>query len=214
MPIHDWARVDADLFHHFHRCWTAAICDVLNGGMIPPPFSALLEGRFPENRAHHLRLRGDRVVIRRRLTEAVCAIEIVSPGDKHGKRAVEALVGQAVQLLRNEVNLLMVDLFPPTIGDPRGLPGAIWDQLGKSFVPATDKWLTLAAYVAVQASESSAPTMFMEPIDQGDTLPDMPAFLGPDTYVPVPLEATYQVAWANCPPSMRELVETGRLADE
>jgi hypothetical protein len=214
MPIHDWTRVDANLFHHFQRCWTAAICSSLNGGLLPRHFSALLERRTPDASVQGVRLRGDRVVIRRRLTEAVCAIVVVSHADKQGKRAFEALVGRAVQLLRNEVNLLMVDLFPPTIGDPRGLPGAIWDQLGKSFEPATEKRLTLAAYVAVQTSERLAPTMFMEPIDQGDTLPDMPAFLGPDTYVPVPLEATYQVAWASCPPSMRELVETGRLADE
>ena len=28
-------------------------------------------------------------------------------------------------------------------------------------------------------------------------------------YVPVPLEATYQTAWQNCPQDMREFVERG-----
>lgn len=27
MPIHDWNRVDANLFHHFHQAWTMTICN-------------------------------------------------------------------------------------------------------------------------------------------------------------------------------------------
>jgi hypothetical protein len=42
----------------------------------------------------------------------------------------------------------------------------------------------------------------------------MPAYIDPEEYVPVPLEATYQAAWANCPADLRELVETGRLPGE
>jgi hypothetical protein len=42
----------------------------------------------------------------------------------------------------------------------------------------------------------------------------MPAYLDGRGYVPVPLEATYQAAWATCPADMRELVETGRLSGE
>ena len=30
MPIHDWSRVDANLFHHFHQAWTMTICNKLN----------------------------------------------------------------------------------------------------------------------------------------------------------------------------------------
>ncbi|MEX2174670.1 MAG: hypothetical protein WD872_09935 [Pirellulaceae bacterium] len=48
-------------------------------------------------------------------------------------------------------------------------------------------------------------------------LPEMPAYLDPDSYVPVPLEATYATAWINCPDAMRELIERGEqngLAEE
>src|SRR4029077_18631692 len=41
MPIHDWTRVDAGLFHHFHERWIAAIGDALNGGLLPSGFVAL-----------------------------------------------------------------------------------------------------------------------------------------------------------------------------
>lgn len=41
--IHDWTRVDANLFHHFHQAWTIAICNALNSGLLPKGFSALVE---------------------------------------------------------------------------------------------------------------------------------------------------------------------------
>jgi hypothetical protein len=43
MPIHDWARVDANLFHDFHQTWTINIRNALNGGLLPKGFSALVE---------------------------------------------------------------------------------------------------------------------------------------------------------------------------
>ena len=39
----------------------------------------------------------------------------------------------------------------------------------------------------------------------GDKMRDMPVYLDCDSYVPVPLEATYQSAWANLPELAREL---------
>src|ERR1700737_5019533 len=43
MPVHDWTRVDAGLFHHFHQGWTSALCDALNTGVLPPGYFALAE---------------------------------------------------------------------------------------------------------------------------------------------------------------------------
>lgn len=43
MPIHNWARVPAGLYHHFHQRWVVAICDALNSGRLPKGFYALLE---------------------------------------------------------------------------------------------------------------------------------------------------------------------------
>src|SRR5438309_11282455 len=43
MPIHDWTRVDAGLYHHFHQRWTSALCDALNSGVLPPDYFALAE---------------------------------------------------------------------------------------------------------------------------------------------------------------------------
>jgi hypothetical protein len=36
MSVHDWTRVDADLFHDFHQGWTVALRNALNAGGLPP----------------------------------------------------------------------------------------------------------------------------------------------------------------------------------
>jgi hypothetical protein len=43
MPIHDWNRMPAGLFHDFHQTWTIQLKAVLNGGVLPKGFSALIE---------------------------------------------------------------------------------------------------------------------------------------------------------------------------
>jgi hypothetical protein len=45
MPIHDWSRVEAGIFHHFHHRWISAISDALNAGLLPPDYYALAEQR-------------------------------------------------------------------------------------------------------------------------------------------------------------------------
>ncbi|MBL8866886.1 MAG: DUF4058 family protein [Planctomycetia bacterium] len=46
MPIHDWTRVDAGLFHAFHQSWTINISNALNGGVLPEDYFALPEQRI------------------------------------------------------------------------------------------------------------------------------------------------------------------------
>ncbi len=43
MPVHDWTRVNAGIFHHFHGQWITAISNTLNDGLLPPNFYALGE---------------------------------------------------------------------------------------------------------------------------------------------------------------------------
>lgn len=45
MPIHDWTRVPAGLFHHFQQSWSIRIADALNAGILPP-------GLAPPTRRH------------------------------------------------------------------------------------------------------------------------------------------------------------------
>src|SRR5579884_547603 len=43
MPIHDWTRVDAGIFHAFHVHWLGEISGSLNGGLLPSGYYALPE---------------------------------------------------------------------------------------------------------------------------------------------------------------------------
>ena len=43
MPIHDWTRVDAGLFHAFHQDWIGVLARALNAGVLPPDYFALRE---------------------------------------------------------------------------------------------------------------------------------------------------------------------------
>ncbi len=43
MPIHDWTRVDAGLFHAFHQSWIIRLCDALNANRLPREYFALPE---------------------------------------------------------------------------------------------------------------------------------------------------------------------------
>jgi hypothetical protein len=249
MPVHDWTRVDANLFHHFHQAWTITICNVLNGGLLPKGYSALVEQHAggvvpdvlalqrrprpsprtepsggtvvtatPPKTRHVLRAeeeisasRGNRITIRHPLGRVVCVIEIVSPGNKGSRSALRSFVEKTIDFLKQGVHRLVVDLFPPSVRDPQGIHKAIWDEIEeKPFELSLDKPLTLAAYVADLPKRA-----YVEPIGVGDMLPDMPAYLDVDSYVPVPLEATYQATWASCPEDMRAAVERGEpLPDE
>src|SRR6266849_6472146 len=43
MPVHDWTRVEAGIFHSFHVSWIPEIGKILNGGLLPEGYYALAE---------------------------------------------------------------------------------------------------------------------------------------------------------------------------
>jgi Protein of unknown function (DUF4058) len=43
MPVHDWTRVYAGLFHDFHQSWSIRIKDAMNAGRLPKGLTALVE---------------------------------------------------------------------------------------------------------------------------------------------------------------------------
>jgi hypothetical protein len=43
MPIHDWTRVDAGIFHAFHHDWITEVSRALNKGLLPDSYYALPE---------------------------------------------------------------------------------------------------------------------------------------------------------------------------
>jgi hypothetical protein len=147
--------------------------------------------------------RADRVVIRHGRGNVVAIIEIMSPGNKDSRNAIRTFVEKAADILNQGVNLLIVDLFPPTPRDPQGIHKAIWDEFGdEPFDVPTGKPLTVASYIG-----GDIPVAYVESIGIGDPLPSLPIFLSETRYIPAPLEATYLQAWAVFPALLKELIE-------
>lgn len=242
MPIHDWTRVDAGLFHHFHQQWTSSLCNALNAGKLPPEYFALVEqnirGPIPDvltlklasgsadsaegtggvavaTRAPRTRLtqraeadsyvrKASRIVVRHRHGDVVAVLEIVSPGNKGSRSEFRTRVEKSADLIRQGIHLLVIDLFPPGKRDPQGIHKAIWDEFEEEDIELPpDKPLTLASYDA--GPEYVA---YVEFVGVGDSLPDMPLFLKPESYVQVPLETTYQATWDVFPAALKGLLET------
>jgi hypothetical protein len=240
MPIHDWTRVDAGLFHAFHQRWISALCDELNTGGLPSEYFALPEqsvgGPIPDvltlrlssagdepsslapgvavavapPRTRHVRRnevdnyarKADRITVRHRHGQVVAVVEIVSPGNKGSRNEMRAFVEKTADLMRQNIHLLVIDLFPPGPRDPQGIHKVLWDEfLEEDFALPDDKPLTLAAY------DAGPPRVaYVEPVAVGDVLPAMPLFLKPEFYVPAPLEATYQATWKVFPAPLKGLL--------
>jgi hypothetical protein len=235
MPIHDWTRVEAGIFHHFHQRWIGDLAQALNRGLLPPDHYALSEQiagglgpdvltlQRPANGVSvkeeltvgvalavtpprvHFRLRAepelyaakaDAIVIRHiSHHEVIAIVEVVSPGNKSSRHGLRAFVDKAVSVMRKGVHLVVVDLFPPGPRDPQGMHKVIWDEfIDNDFALPPGKPLTLASYIGCPIPEA-----FVEPTGVGALLSEMPLFLTPELYVPLPLEATYQSAWAAVP---------------
>ncbi len=208
--MHDWSTVESNLFHHFHQHWTVAISDSLNTGILPSSLSALMERQS----ASQLR-KANRIAIRHRLGEVVCIIEIVSPGNKAGKKPIREFVEKTQEFLRAGVNVLLVDPFPPGPRDPDTLHKLIWDDIEDvPFEMPAGEPLLLASYQTGDDPVGLSPVAYIEPFRVGAAMPDMPAWIDPDFFVEVPLERSYQAAWNVCPKDYRYLVEHGKLPDE
>jgi hypothetical protein len=153
--------------------------------------------------------RANRVVVRHHLGRIVAVIEIVSPGNKDSRAAYRDFVEKTIDLLREGIHLLVVDLFPPSPRDPFGIHKAIWDEIHEedfSFPKGKDR--ILASYQA--GGEKVA---YIEPVAVGDLLPEMPLFLATGVHIKVPLESTYESTWNATPEEMRTAVETGVMPE-
>ena len=153
--------------------------------------------------------RANRIVVRHHLGRIVAVMEIVSPGNKDSRAALRDFVEKTIGFLRAGIHVLIVDLFPPTRRDPQGIHKAVWDEIEEedfAFPAGKDR-------IAVSYQAGAECVAYIEPLAVGDELPDMALFLAGDLHVMVPLEATYQSAWAAAPEALCAAVETGIVPD-
>jgi hypothetical protein len=244
MPMHDWTRVDAGVFHDFHNTWIGALRNALNRDVLPPGYYAMSEqhaGKYvtdiltlnvepkreeatptgnsgglavallPPKVRRTLSLSSTARALRKTLAirhvsgnRLIALIEIVSPANKDRRDHVQEFVDKVEDALAHGIHVLVADIFPPGRHDLLGMHGVIWDQLGdKPDRPPRAERLTLASYVA-----DIPVKVHLEHLAVGKAIPNMPLFLDPYTYVYVPLESTYDVAWQGTPRQIQVFLET------
>jgi hypothetical protein len=215
MPVHDWTRADAGIFHDFHHSWTVEIKRRLNGGLLPSNYYALAEEATdgfgsdvltPQAEADWYAAKANAIVVHHCSNHRVVAIvEIISPGIKISRKGLWAFVRKAEEALLAGAHLLIVDLFPPGPRDPQGIHREIWGQRSEdTFTLPAGKPLLTVSYIG-----SARPEAFLEPLAVRDPLPEMPLFLTPDEYIPMPIERTYQAAWEAVPAYWRDALTAG-----
>ena len=247
MPVHDWSRVDAGIFHDFHHAWIEELKRALNAGVLPPDYYAMAEqhaagfgpyvltlqesANGPSNRLgaavtppvqggsvltkpmievtaetdmEFYRRKQNSLAVRHVSGDQIVAmIEVVSPGNKAGRKAIRSFVEKAADLLDKGVHLLILDLHPPGPRDPHGIHALIWDEVSGQESPPPAKPLTLASYETCSLLRA-----YVQTVAVGDRLPDMPLYLAERAHVPVPLEQTYQSAWSAFPRRWQSVLES------
>jgi hypothetical protein len=137
----------------------------------------------------------------------VSMVEIVSPGNKAGKKPFAAFIDKACSLLEQRIHLLIIDPFAPTARDPNGIHSAIWEAMqGESFSIPGDKPLTIVSYECEVITRA-----YIEPIAVGDHLPDMPLFLKEDDWISVPLDKTYDTTYSVMPRRWQRVLEGKKI---
>jgi hypothetical protein len=226
MPVHDWTRVIARTWHDFHLGWIVELQRVLNGGLLPSTYYAqaalaqepdkssavglAVTTAPPRARLVDQAEMDDYVAKRRTLVirhasgdRIVALLELVSPGNKSTRSALDSFVDKAVEALYRGYHLLIVDLFPPTPRDPQGIHVAIWSEIGEtSFRLPSGEPLTLAAYCSGARKRA-----YVEATAVGKVLLEMPLFLEPGIYINVPLEETYMAAYRGVPQRWKRVLE-------
>jgi hypothetical protein len=135
--------------------------------------------------------------------QVIALVEIVSSANKDRATHVMEFVDKAANALWHGIHVLLIDLFPPGRHDAQGMHAAIWERFeDEPYLLPPGEPLTLASYVA-----GPTPTAYLEHLNVGSSLPDMPLFLTADRYVNVPLEASYQAAYRGLPAFWRDVLE-------
>ena len=238
MPMHDWKKVEAGIFHAFHHEWISEISRELNRTLLPKDYYALPEQvaagfgpdvltlqssanaqtdqsneesnggtvtalrtrpetRFKaETEVEFYRRKKSSIVVRHVSGDRIVAmIEIVSTGNKSNRHAMRAFVEKACEFLEHRIHLLILDPFPPGPRDPNGIHAAIWEEVQDvPFLLPSDQPLSFVAYECDIITRALIETLAIS-----DTLPDMPLFLEPNGCVMIPLEKTYETAFAAMP---------------
>ena len=239
MPMHDWTRVEACIYHAFHHRWISAITDTLNTGLLPEDYYALAEQVAAGFGPDVLTLQEQRPT-----AGAAAGLQtrpqtrFMAKTDAEFYRRKKSAV--AVRHVSGDRLVAMVEILSPGNKSSRKAFRAFIDKacelleyrihllLVDPFPPGPrdPNGVHAAIWEEVMDDPFVLPpdkqltlaayecdvitTAFIELVAVGDALPDMPLFLEPNGCVQVPLEVTYQTAFEVMPRRWRAILEPPR----
>ena len=142
-----------------------------------------------------------------KLRHIVAAIEIVSPGNKASHVELRAFVERVSRLVRHGNALARHRSLSAHRSRSFRNSQSNLGRIHGTILRASDGKSRAGGSIQVGIAGRRA---FVETISLGGKLPDMPLFLKGDSYVPAPLEASYQTAWADFPAPMKRLLVLAR----
>lgn len=215
MPAHDWTKADAGLFHAFALSWLLKIDRALNRTLLPKTHYVLIAPAFyspsdpsyldpgPDPELAYIRLQQRLTIHAMPGDRLVATVELPESGLKRNPGWLRTFALRLRASIETGVSCMVLDVLPRTPVAPRGIHPLVWSPFAMADFPLyPGKPFTLASY-----SAGPEPAAYVDVAAVGDCLPDMPLFLTPDEHVNVPLEATYQAAWAEVPERWREVLE-------
>lgn len=237
MPIHDWTRVYAGIFHDFHQTWCVRIRERLNAGLLPPDHYALVDqaavGVEPDvitlqDRTDDSEPGGGVATLAAPKTRFVAELGKFSPRRKNTV---------AVRHVSDDRVVAMVEVLSPGNKESNRAFRAFLDKtvdlLAKGVhlllidlhppTPRDPRGIHSAISEEVAGVEfippegeplttvayeaTVPPRAYIEPLRVGGALPDMPVFLRPGVHVLLPLEETYMSAYDSVPLRWRKVIE-------
>jgi hypothetical protein len=243
MPIHDWTRVPAGLFHHFHQDWSIEIARTLNRGRLPKGVAALVEQRAGPRESDVLAIERQMkpnegaagiATVTRPVTRIVRRTTREIYSDRANRIVVKHHLGRIIAVIEipspgnKDSRAALRDFVEKTIDFLREgihilivdlFPPTPRDPLGMhkaiwdEIVEEDFAFPEDKDRILVSYETGGERTAYIEPVAVGDSLPDMPLFLTNEVFVMVPLESTYQAAWDASPEELRRAVETGVMPE-
>ncbi len=213
MPVHDWRAEDAGVFHSLHLSWLCHLSGTLNNGGLPECHYSLTEfstgsevvaEEIVDEETTYLNRRRSLIIRHLNGHRIVARVEVVTPGNKKSAARIREFATGINEALTRGIHVVVLDLFPSADHAPDGIHGAVWALRGNDEPHAPEgQPIVLSSYFAV--SHASA---CVEHVALRQPLPEMPLFLDTMTYVPVPLETTYQAAFRGMPGFIQQRLES------
>jgi Protein of unknown function (DUF4058) len=236
MPMHDWTRVEAGIFHDFHHEWISEIKRALNR-VLPAEYYALAEqpaaGFGPDILTLQSRdpSAGGAATATRTRPKATFTVE--TPAEFYRRKKSTIVVrhvsgdrivamieivspgnkntAYAVKAFSDEACELLSQKIHLLIIDPfppgKRDPHGIHAAIWERVEEEVVRLPPEQPLTLVSYECGLTTRGHIEPIAVGDELPDMPLFLEPELYVKVPLEATYLAAWEAVPRRWRQVID-------